>query len=131
MKRLHIISVLCFVLGLFFLIISGLQGDLRIGVVLIFPFIIDSGPYALGGFVFLILAFFLFFLGFSPRTPVTGPTTSSQENGEQEPAIKGGGIVLVGPIPIIMGSSWKITLALILTAIVLILLVFFLFYFSL
>jgi len=44
--------------------------------------------------------------------------------------MKGGGIVLLGPIPIIIGSSWKITLALILAAIVLILVVFFLFYFS-
>ena len=129
MKRLRIVSFVFFVLGIFFLTVGGIQGDLRVGVFFVFPFIIGSGLPALVGFLFLILAFFLFIQGFNSKVPTVGPATPPQEHGEQKPAIKGGGIVLVGPIPIILGSSWKITLALIVGAIVLILLVVFLSYF--
>jgi uncharacterized protein (TIGR00304 family) len=130
MNRLHILSGMFLVLGIIFLLLSSLQGDLRVGIFLIFPFVIGSGLYAILGLLFLILAFFLFILRFSPKTSISEPTTSSQDNIGQKPTMKGGGIVLLGPIPIIVGSSWKITLALILAAIVLILVVFFLFYFS-
>jgi uncharacterized protein (TIGR00304 family) len=130
MKRLQILSGVFLVLGIIFLLLSGLQGDLRVGIFLIFPFVIGSGLYPILGLLFLILAFFLFILRFSPKTSISELTTSSQDNRGQKPTIKGGGIVLLGPIPIIVGSSWKITFALILAAIVLILVVFFLFYFS-
>jgi len=130
MNRLHILSGIFLVLGIIFLLLSGLQGDLRVGIILIFPFVIGSGLYAILGLLFLILAFFLFILRFSPKTSISESTTSSQDNIKQKPTMKGGGVVLLGPIPIIVGSSWKITLALILAAIVLILVVFFLFYFS-
>jgi len=130
MKRLHILSGIFLVLGVIFFVISGLQGDLRVDIFLIFPYVIGSGLYTVLGLLFLILAFFLFILRFRPKTSISEPTTSSQDNIGQKPTMKGGGIVLLGPIPIIIGSSWKITLALILAAIVLILVVFFLFYFS-
>lgn len=131
MKNLHVVSGIFFMLGIIFCIIGGLQGDFRIGIFLVFPFVIGSGLVPLVGLLFIIIAFFLFTLGLSPKTYLSEPTTSSQNNEKQKPAMRGGGIALLGPIPIIVGSSWKITLALILAAIVLILLVFFLFYFSL
>jgi len=130
MKRLDVLSGIFLVLGIIFFLISGLQGNLRAGIFLIFPFVIGSGLYAILGLLFLILAFFLFILRFSPKTSLSEPTTSSQDNRGKKPTMKGGGVVLLGPIPIIVGSSWKITLALILAAIVFILVVFFLFYFS-
>lgn len=130
MNKIHALSGIVFVLGIIFFIISALQGDLRGGVFLIFPFVIGSGLYAVGGFLFIILAFFLFILGFTPRTSVQEPTQLSQDISEQKPTMKGEGIVLLGPIPIIVGSSWKIALALILATIFLIVLVYFLFYFG-
>jgi uncharacterized protein (TIGR00304 family) len=130
MNKFHVVSGIVFVLGIIFYIISDLQGDLRVGLFLVFPFVIGSGLYAMLGLLSLILAFFLFILGFTSRTSMSRSTLPSQDNREQKPAMKGGGVVLIGPIPIIVGSSWKITLALILATIVLILLVFFLFYFS-
>ena len=130
MKRLDVVSGIFLVLGIIFFLISSLQGGLRVGIFLIFPFVIGSGLYAILGLLFLILAFFLFILRFSPETSLSEPKASSQDNRGQKPTMKGGGIVLLGPIPIIVGTSWKITLALILAALVLILTVFFLFYIS-
>jgi len=130
MTRLHIASLIFSLLGITCMIISGLQGELRVGVFLIFPFIIGFGLVALVGFLFLVLAFFMFILGFNPTIPTGELLTPAQENRERKQTIKGGGIVLVGPIPIVIGSSWKIALALILAALVLILLVYFLFYFN-
>ena len=130
MKRLDIVSGIFLVLGIIFFLISSLQGGLRGGIFLIFPFVIGSGLYAILGLLFLILAFFLFILRFSPETSLSEPKASSQDNRGQKPTMKGGGIVLLGPIPNIVGTSWKITLALILAALVLILTDFFLFYIS-
>jgi uncharacterized protein (TIGR00304 family) len=130
MKRLDVVSGIFLVLGVIFFLISSLQGNLKVGVFLIFPFVIGSDFYSILGLLFLILAFFLFILRFSPKTSLSESKVSSQDNRGQKPTMKGGGIVLLGPIPIIVGTSWKITLALILAALVLILAVFFLFYFS-
>ena len=129
MKRLHAVSAMFFLLGIICCLISGLQGNLKVGFFLVFPFIIGSGYVATIGVLFIILAFLLFVLGFSPRTTISEPTGLFQDK-DEKPTVKGGGIVLLGPIPIVVGSSWKITVALILAAIVLMLLVFFLFYFK-
>ena len=39
---------------------------------------------------------------------------------EKNKKVKGGGIVLIGPIPIVFGTSWKIMLILMILAIVII-----------
>jgi uncharacterized protein (TIGR00304 family) len=130
MKRLHLISLLFCILGIFFIMIGGLTGELRVGILLVFPFVVGSGPYVLVGVLSLMLALLLFILGSGQRESIEGPATSSPEESTQKPRIQGGGVVLVGPIPIIIGTSWKITLTLVLAAIGLILLVWFLFYYT-
>jgi uncharacterized protein (TIGR00304 family) len=44
---------------------------------------------------------------------------------KKKTSLKGGGVVLIGPIPIVFGSSWKIALILMIVAIILILVAFF------
>jgi uncharacterized protein (TIGR00304 family) len=42
----------------------------------------------------------------------------------EKTSVKGGGVVLIGPIPIVFGSNWKIALVLMIIAIILIIATF-------
>ncbi len=130
MKKLRVLSIVLFVLGIVLIIMGGLEGELRVGFFLVFPFIVGSGLYVVVGFLLMLCSLFLFVLG-SPTRPSLNETGSAspEEHREQKRRVEGGGVVLVGPIPIIIGSSWKITLTLILATIILVLLAFFLFTF--
>ncbi len=67
------------------------------------------------GIVLLILGFFLVILGMM----------HSKENGGEEKAqerIKGGGVILIGPVPVVFGTDKRYALLLMILAIVLMLL---------
>ena len=121
MNKLHILSLICLIIGIVFFVLGFLSGDVESGVVLIFPFISGSGIYAFLGFIFIFIAIVLFMFGF----------TTSVEPGEFQPrkktTVKGGGVVLIGSIPIVFGSNWKIALILMIITILLSLIAFFTF----
>jgi uncharacterized membrane protein len=106
------LSFLCFVLGIAFFVIGFLIGEVKTGFLLIFPFLIGSGLYALLGFLFFFAAILLFMFGLV--SPFIAP---------EKPEVKGGGVILIGPFPIVFGSSWRIAILLMLMAIILIVLV--------
>jgi uncharacterized protein (TIGR00304 family) len=93
------------------------SGEVETGFIVVFPFLIGSGLYAFLGFIFFILAFLCFVGGFS-YTSVSDGVYEEEGYGEVYPkkkvSVKGGGVVFVGPIPIVFGSSWKIALVLML-----------------
>ena len=127
MNKIRILAWVVLLSGVVFLIVGALEGDFQGGFILIFPFFIGSGVYAIVGVLLLMLSFFLFILGFTPKKLNQQPPSPQDQSG-QKPIVKGGGIILVGPIPILFGSSWKIALALILATVLLSVLVYFLFY---
>ena len=51
------------------------------------------------------------------RTAITDEYDSEHQ---KKTSVKGGGVVLIGPIPIIFGSNWKIAIVMIILAIILI-----------
>lgn len=75
------------------------------------------------GLALVFLGFILVFLGlmFPPRE-VKEREISGEEISRKK--IKGGGVVLIGPIPIIFGSDYKYAVIAILLAIILMLIVF-------
>jgi uncharacterized protein (TIGR00304 family) len=111
MNRYTLLSILAFISGLLLIVLGVLTGEVQGGLFLIFPFVIGSGIYATLGILLIIASFFLFMLPLSTN-PIDRKTNSK---------IKGGGILLLGPIPIIIGSNWKIALLLITIAIILLL----------
>ena len=128
MNKFHILSLFCFILGIIFFSLGFLQGDVEGGVIIIFPFIGGSGIYAFLGVISLFLAILFFMFGFTStleRKELDFEYESGQP--EKKTSVKGGGVVLIGPIPIVFGSNWKITLVMMIVAIILILVFFFTF----
>lgn len=88
--------------GFILLLLGGVQA----GIFIVFPFIISSGPLGFAGAVLIFAGFILLFLGFLP-------SKSHFESDIHEKAYKRGiGIVMIGPIPLIIDSKNK-TLSLI------------------
>ena len=125
MNKYRILSLVCFILGIAFFAIGLYYGEIQGGIFVIFPFIAGSGVYAFAGFVFIFLAILLFIFGFSGNIKTEETGTPSEP--AKKSSVKGGGVVLIGPIPIVFGSNWKIALVLMIIAIVLILISFFAF----
>ncbi len=126
MNKFQVLSLVCFILGIVFFIIGFLTGETKGGIFIVFPFIIGSGIFSLLGFIFIFIAIISFIFKF---TTYIKPDKIKNENDELQPkkktSIKGGGIVLIGPIPIIFGSNWKIVIVLLIIAIILIFFTFF------
>ena len=126
MNRFHILSLICLILGIVFFSLGFFNGDAEAGVFIIFPFISGSGVFPLLGFIFIFTAIILYSFGFMRNI------TSYDSDGvptEKKPSMKVGGVVLIGPIPIVFGPNWKIALVLMVVAIILIIISFFSFRF--
>ena len=128
MNKYHFLSFICFIIGIIFFILGFLQGEIKTGIFVVFPFIAGSGVYAFAGFIFIFIALLLFIFGFKTGFE-SDEFKIDKENSQpiKKTSIKGGGVVLIGPIPIIFGSNWKIAVFLMILAIILILVAFFTF----
>ena len=128
MNKYHFLSLISFIIGVVFFILGFLQGDLQTGIFLIFPFIAGSGVYAFIGFIFIFISILLFISGFSVPTDLDKINLDKENSGSgKKISVKGGGVVLIGPFPIVFGSNWKIAAFLMVLAIILILVVLFVF----
>lgn len=124
MNKFHLLSLTCFIIGAAFFAVGIFSGEVETGFVLIFPFLIGSGIYAFLGFIFIFIAILLLMFGFTRGTILTEDLKTGGEDeslsAEGKKSVKGGGVVLVGPIPIVFGSNWKIAAVLMILAIILI-----------
>ena len=130
MNRYHFFSLVFLIIAIIFFIIGFLQGDVEGGIIIIFPFISGSGIFALIGIIFIFLAILFYFYGFVnlQQTHEKYPYEKDAPI-ERKTSVKGGGVVLVGPIPIVFGSSWKIALVLMVLALIIIIVSLFAFRF--
>ncbi len=125
MNRYHILSLICFITAIILFAMGYKTGEVEGGIIVIFPFISGSGLYGLFGVILFFLAFIFFMFGFASSVE---PYHEESEVSKSRTSIKGGGVVLIGPIPIVFGSNWKIAmLLLILVTIIMIISVLFLF----
>ncbi|MDH7507718.1 MAG: DUF131 domain-containing protein [Candidatus Thermoplasmatota archaeon] len=128
MNKYHFLSLTCFSIGIIFFIIGFIEGDVKSGFFIIFPFIMGSGIYAMAGFFFVFIALLLFIFGFSNHFESKEILVDQKPSKPiKKTSIKGGGIALIGPIPIVFGSNWKIAVFLMVLAIILIIIAFFTF----
>ena len=136
------LSILCFIAGVFLLILGGSQGQGKVYWIIFFPVFEGTGIFSIVGILLVMLGIFFFmfslaagsfelvgfgglgglgglegFEDFDPdhnhdhdrplrkhRTPA-----SAQHRPVQKPktSIKSGGVIFIGPIPIIWGSDKK------------------------
>jgi len=118
MNKWHLLSLALLPIGLVFLVQGIIIGDIELGIAFIIPFMMGSGIFAGVAFLCITGAFVCFFLG-------TLHTIDKQEHvivppKEKKSSIKTGGVVFIGPLPVIFGSNWKIAVVLMILALILI-----------
>jgi uncharacterized protein (TIGR00304 family) len=115
------------IIGIIMLAISAIVGEGSAGIVLIFPVFIGTGIYSVIGVLCILAGFVLLFFGFAIR--FTAPEEAFEHYYEppkhvpEEPTskrVEGGGVVLIGPFPIIFGTSTKLVFWLVILTIILI-----------
>ncbi|UCE39231.1 MAG: DUF131 domain-containing protein [Thermoplasmata archaeon] len=143
MNRYHILAVIFLICGIAAIGYSVVSGEGSAGVIVFIPVFYGSGLFSFLGVLCIMAAIFFGFFGFAQSA-----VGSEDLNGEHEPrtsqpysqnqraqprvqkTVKGGGVVLIGPIPVVFGSDAKTAMILIILAIILIVAVAILFYSS-
>ena len=125
----YFLSILLFILGIPLLVVGAQQGDASGGLVLIIPFIVVSGLLPALGILLIFLGIVVFQFSifhqaarrqeeaYSERgegrrreSPGDFPLKNgkpifSRADTKSSGKVKGGGIIFIGPIPIIFGDS--------------------------
>jgi len=122
MNKYHVFSLICFIAGIICFALGIYSGDVSAGFVVIIPFVAGSGIFAFLGFIFVFAAIILFMYGFAANSEFQEIDGAPFK---KKTSVKGGGVVLVGPIPIVFGSNWKIAVVLMILALIIILVSFF------
>ena len=117
MRGLRLAALAALLAGIALLVYAGMQGSLRVGFFLIIPFFYGTGAAAALGMLLLMAAGVLWFMGaFQALAP------PPSDGGEAPPPAGGahapperverrsssGGVVLLGPIPIVWGSDRRV-----------------------
>jgi uncharacterized protein (TIGR00304 family) len=119
MRKWLLASLLLFVSGVALIIASVSNGEGQVGLFLIFPFIVTQGWMGAAGSLLLFLAVISVFIGLW-ASATHDPGQAPVENSSPMPAARTkksyGGVVLIGPIPIVFGSDEKIAKSMLIIA---------------
>ena len=121
MKKANIyyICAICLaILGFALFAVDVAKGNAKAGILLIIPFIMGGGIYSLLGIICIIGAFILFYFGMVKSAEALngyltgGDADTGGQFAEPDSAKTGkekrfGGVILIGPIPVIFGSDKK------------------------
>jgi uncharacterized protein (TIGR00304 family) len=124
MNKYHIIAVIFLILAVLCISASVASGEDAFHLFLIFPVITVNSILSGLGALFILLFFIFMFIGFASGYELVGWDEFQRDNngegkqkgqpGQPQKArksrIEGGGVVLIGPIPIVFGSNQKLTL---------------------
>lgn len=124
MNRINVLSITFFIFGVIFLAIGLFSGEVKTGFIFIFPFIVGSGLNTFLSFIFFISAFLLFIFRFTNFRLLDLKKFEKDEvyNSQKRKSVDGGGIIFIGPIPIVFGSNWKIVMFIMALSIIIIIL---------
>lgn len=110
-----------FIFGIICIIAGITMGEGKAGIFIIFPFIYGEGILMFIGIILIFLSLFLFIF----LTPhVISKEYSKHAGYEMQTKRHTGGLILIGPIPIVVSSNWKIALILLAIALIIILVFF-------
>lgn len=127
-KLLILASLLTIATGIIISIISIALGQMQMMLFLIFPVFYAEGLVPAIGIALLFIGFAALFLSTIISAAGGGARSYPDEESfddikvreRQKPEMKAGGVVLIGPIPIVFGSNWKIAIAAMILAIFLV-----------
>lgn len=118
MNKLKLGALGLIVVGIAVLAVGALNGEGEFIILLFIPVYRGTGPYALGGglliFLGIVVGIIYLFKTYVPA-PYQGPQGTSQAPGAKQGAppkggSKYGGVVFLGPVPIVWGSDARTTL---------------------
>jgi len=101
-------AIATLVAGIGLIAFSVAEGQASLALLLIFPVLSGSSLPFLGGVVLLILGFITLPIGLAEgwEEPSTSPGALSSSSQNHSEGGAGGGLVLIGPFPILFGS-WR------------------------
>ncbi|MBC7128452.1 MAG: DUF131 domain-containing protein [Thermoplasmatales archaeon] len=101
------IPLIFFIFAIIAFIFAFIEGELKAGLFLIFPFVYGNGIFTFIGIILLFLSFLLFFISSLKRI-----------EGEVEYKESKGGVILIGPFPVIISDNIKNALFLLIFSLV-------------
>jgi len=126
MKKLKLAALALIVLGIVVLGVGALNGEGEFIILLFIPVYRGTGAYALGGglliFLGIVVGIIYLFKTYVPQpyqgAPAGPPASGGTEGVAPAGSPKHGGVVFLGPIPIVWGSDARTTLYTIIIGIV-------------
>ncbi len=115
MRKLTALALIALAAGIALLGYSVATGESQVHLFLIFPVFTGTGVFAFLGIVLIAVAMFVGFFSFAGATLVpSGPPPKTAAPPAQAPqaappARKFGGVVFLGPIPIVFGSDARVS----------------------
>ncbi len=114
-RLVRLLGPAVFLAGVVSLAVGFLENQATLSLFVIFPVVTATGPWSILGIVLMIVGFFLFFLTWSapvemppPPSPSLPPPTGVLPVPATS-ARRWGGVVFLGPIPVVFGSDQKVT----------------------
>ena len=101
--------------GLVALALGFLENQATLSLFVILPVVTATGPWSILGIVLMITGFLLFFLTGSvplespPSTTPASPPSVAPTPSSPPSSRRWGGVVFLGPIPVVFGSDPKVT----------------------
>lgn len=104
---LRTLSLMALIAGAGVLAYAAVTGQAEVGLLLVVPFIVGSGPLPFAGALLVLLGTVGLVAGTARRLAPPGPTSTSQTAppDEETTRTEAGGVVMIGPIPIVLGSD--------------------------
>ncbi|MFQ6060005.1 MAG: DUF131 domain-containing protein [Thermoplasmata archaeon] len=129
MKKLKWAAIGSILFGVVLLALGAYYGQGEFYILLFIPVYKGTGVLSLVGglliFVGIVLGMVHFFRSYVPypyeQTPTTSPTRREREGAAPvQPRVRHGGVVFLGPIPIVWGSDARMTLFAIIAGIIIV-----------
>jgi uncharacterized protein (TIGR00304 family) len=115
------------IFGIVMLLLLSLFGLVSVGLFIIFPFFISTNPISALPIILIIVGFLFLFIGpFLLSVNNLEDDKRAEMNSVEKKGF--GGLIMIGPIPIVFGNNRKIVYTLLGVAIVIIILVFLFYY---
>lgn len=104
---LRLVSLLAVLAGGGLLAYAVVTGQAEVGLFVVVPFVVGSGPVPLAGALLVMAGMFgLFAASARSLGPEQPPRpTEPSPTADEEPRTEAGGVVMIGPIPIVLGSD--------------------------
>ncbi len=112
MRGLPLLGPILFVAGVAALAFGVARGEATLNLVVIFPVVTATGLWPALGIVLIVAAFIVSFFTWPAQLETLPPppsTWSPQSPAIPPPQRRWGGVVFLGPIPIVFGSDARVT----------------------